>query len=65
MIDAHAHALEAFNRATHPDALPEMQFAEELQPVEHPFRNGMSPWVYGPAIAALTFILTVIGANTL
>ncbi|AJA07421.1 Putative membrane protein [Sphingopyxis fribergensis] len=33
MIDIHAHALEAFNRETHSDALRELQIApaEDLQ----------------------------------
>lgn len=66
MIDAHAHALEAFNRSTHSDALPEMQIApaEEAQ-AELPLAGATIPFWMLPATAAFTFILTVIGANTL
>lgn len=63
----HRTHLEAFNRATHSDALPEMQLApaESIQPVEHPFRRAVSPWIYCPAWAALIAILTVIGVHKL
>lgn len=61
----HRTNLEAFNRATHSDALPEMQLAETIQPVEHPFRRAVSPWIYCPAWAALIAILTVIGVHKL
>lgn len=66
MIDIHAHALEAFNRATHSDALPEMQIApaEELQ-ADLPLHGATIPFWMLPATAAFTFILTVIGAHTL
>ena len=39
--------------------------AETIQPVEHPFRRAVSPWIYCPAWAALIAILTVIGVHKL
>jgi len=47
------------------DGLPELAPAETIQPVDHPFRHAVSPWVYCPAWAALAFVLTVIGSLTL
>lgn len=49
MIDTHPHALEAFNRATHSDALREMQIApaEELQAENLPLHGATVPlWLY-------------------
>ena len=59
-----ADTLEAFNRATHSDALPEMQLApaESTQPVEI---TGSHCWAVIPIGFVLVVILTVIGANTL
>lgn len=57
-----ADAREAFNRATHSDALPEMQLAESIQPVEI---TGSHCWAVIPIGFVLVGILTVIGANTL
>lgn len=64
--DACRDALEAFNRATHGDALPEMQ----LVPAEYVQRNlplaGYRPsWRLPAAFAVFFFILTVVGAHTL
>lgn len=66
-MDTYAHAREAFNRATHSDALPEMQIvpAEELQAENLPLLGATIPLWMIPATAALTFILTIIGAHTL
>lgn len=58
----HRDTLEAFNRATHSDALPEMQLAETTQPVEI---TGSHCWAAIPLGFVLIVILTVIGANTL
>lgn len=66
MTDIHAHALEAFNRATHLPATPELQIApaEELQ-ADLPLHGAKIPFWMLPATAAFTFILTIIGAHTL
>lgn len=60
------HSLEAFNRATHADALREMQIvpAEELQ-ADLPLHGATIPLWMIPATAAFTFLATIIGANTL
>jgi len=66
MIDMHAHALEAFNRVTRDPVAPELQLVppEELQ-ADLPLHGATIPfWIY-PAIAALAFVLTVIGAHTI
>jgi hypothetical protein len=66
MIDAHAHALEAFNRATHSDALPEMQLepAETEQPV-HPMEGAFPIRWAVPLAFALGVILTVVWSNAI
>ena len=60
------HALEAFNRASHFPATPEIQIApaEELQ-ADLPLHGATIPLWMIPATAALTFTLTIIGAHTL
>lgn len=48
------HALEAFNRATHSDALREMQIApaEELQSESLPLHGATVPlWLYAVSLA--------------
>lgn len=56
----HRDSLEEFNRATHSDALREMQLvpAEELQPIVGTGTNWLPLMAFG-----LIFILTVIGVN--
>lgn len=53
MIDTHAHALEAFNRASHFPATPEIQIApaEELQ-ADLPLHGATVPlWLYAVSLA--------------
>lgn len=53
MIDTHAHALEAFNRATHVPPTPEIQIApaEELQ-ADLPLHGATVPlWLYAVSLA--------------
>lgn len=63
MIDIHAHALEAFNRATHSDALAEMQIApaEELQ-VEESIVGSHCGLVV-PMAFILAVLLTIVAAH--
>lgn len=65
-MTAYTDALEAFNRATHPDALRELQIvpAEELQ-ADLPLHGATIPLWMIPATAAFTFLATIIGVNTL
>lgn len=52
-INRHAHALEAFNRASHVPATPEMQIApaEELQ-ADLPLHGATVPlWLYAVSLA--------------
>lgn len=66
-LSQYARALESFNRASHEDALVEMQIApaEEMQAENLPLHGATIPLWMIPATAALTFILTIIGAHTL
>ena len=66
-IAAHHAAQEGWNRTCHSDALREMQIvhAEELQAENLPLHGATIPLWMIPATAALTFILTIIGAHTL
>lgn len=53
MIDTHAHALEAFNRAIHIPATPEIQIApaEEMQ-ADLPLHGATVPlWLYAVSLA--------------
>lgn len=61
----YAEALEAFNRASHSDALPEMQLvpAEEVQR-ELPLEGVPVPlWLY-PATAALAILAIIVWSNS-
>lgn len=63
MTDIHADALEHFNRATHPDALREMQIApaEDIQ-ADMPLVGATVPfWVY-PVVAFIAFSAVCIWA---
>lgn len=55
-----ADAREAFNRATHSDALPEMQLAESNQPVEI---TGSHCWAVIPIGVILAFGLVALWAS--
>lgn len=61
MIDIHAHALEKFNRATHENALREMQIvtAEELQADDEPETSITLRFAIGLAL----FVTPAIGAH--
>lgn len=61
LMTAHRDALEAFNRATHSDALREMQLepAETIQPIVGTGTNWLPFMAFG-----LVFILTVVGVST-
>lgn len=62
-MDAHAQALEAFNRATHDPATPEMQVAhaEELQ-TDRPLVGATVPfWIY-PVAAFFAFTGVIVWA---
>lgn len=62
----HRDALERFNRATHPDALRELQLAPAETEQPHPFADDCFPlWLAVALSAALTLAGIYVWSNTI
>lgn len=59
--NAHRDALEAFNRATHSDALREMQYVDPIRPTPQRIVRSLFNWRdFAVSIATATLLVIVI-----
>jgi hypothetical protein len=57
----HRDALEAFNRASHPDALREMQYTDPIRPTPSRVIRSLGDWRgFAVSIATATLLVIII-----